>query len=68
MTGARMSQHCFASHVGTGSSSQCLLVALRMKLATSSGVVCLSVVSVVIGGTSLLVIVGGGALAVEVRI
>ena len=47
-----------------GSSSQCLLVALRMKLATSSDVVCLSVV---IGGTSLLVIVGGGALAVEVR-
>jgi len=35
-----------------------------MKLATSSNVVCLSVV---IGGTSLLVIVGGEALAVVVR-
>jgi len=66
MTGAKMSHHCFASDVGTGSSSQCLLVALRMKLTASSGVVCLNAT---IGGTSLLAIVDGcrGAYVIDLR-
>ena len=54
-------QHCFASQVGTGSNSQCLLAVLQMTVVTSSDDVCLNVAS---GGTSLLTMVGGGVFAV----
>ena len=60
-----MSQHCLISHVGAGSSSHCLLGALRIMQATSS-VVHGSKLSN--AGTFLGTMVGGATFAVRERI
>src|SRR5208282_1668517 len=63
--GAKMSICCLISHVGAGSSSQCLFCAALISLLISSDVTCSNLSK---NSTDLGRIVGAGAPTVEARI